>query len=338
MGKTMNKDVFVSYTTPDRRVAEDIVAFLEKQGVDCFIAPRDVDPGQAYAANLMQAINNCRVIILVASDAMNRSSHVLNEIEAIINKQKPLVPFFIEDFQMNDEFCYYLSRTQRIVAYPDPVSSYYNKLFSAIMPMLPQKQAPAPAPQPASQTPVNQSTTTVFEYIPSRGIMINPEDHQRNVSFRTDTFINMFGGIFDNVVSLAGLDKARSIFHESGYHCGQNFAQRLNSSWEFGGDGNATIESKLKKWCEFDSQVGWGKFDIHVDVNEETGDFNGELTINESFIVDRKERKQICEFVRGYCEGVIETLLCVKVHLECIECPMKNRFKSVCKFRIELED
>ena len=84
--------------------------------------------------------------------------------------------------------------------------------------------------------------------------------------------------------------------------------------------------------------MGWGKFDIKVDVNEETGDFSGELSINECFIVDRKERKRICEFVRGYCEGVIETLLCIRVTLECIECPMKNRFKSVCKFRILLED
>ena len=155
----MSKEVFVSYTTPDRRVAEDVVSFLEKQGIDCFIAPRDVDPGQAYAANLMQAINNARVIVLVASDAMNRSGHVLNEIEAIINKQKPLIPFFIEDFQMNDEFCYYLSRTQRIVAYPDPVSSYYGKLLTAILPTLPKKEAPAAQTATAAAAAPKASTT-----------------------------------------------------------------------------------------------------------------------------------------------------------------------------------
>ena len=168
--------------------------------------------------------------------------------------------------------------------------------------------------------------------------MINPEDRQRNVSFRTDTFISMLGGIFDNVVSLAGIDKAKSIFHETGYTSGRNFAQRLNSSWEFGEGGTASIASKLRKWCEFDSNVGWGKFDVNVNVDEETGDFDGTLTINECFIVDRKERKEICEFIRGYCEGVIETLLCVNVRLECMECPMKNRFKSICKFRIVLVD
>ena len=334
----MSKDIFVSYTTPDRRIADDVVSFFETQGIDCFIAPRDVDPGLAYAANLMRAIDNARAIILIASGAINDSAHVLNEIEAIINKKKPLIPFFIEDFAMSDEFCYYLSRTQRIVAYPDPIPSYYGKLLTAVTPYLPKKEEPAQKVDTTTMAAQPTNTTTVFEYIASRGIMINPEDRQRNVSFRTDTFISMLGGIFDNVVSLAGIDKAKSIFHETGYTSGRNFAQRLNSSWEFGEGGTASIASKLRKWCEFDSNVGWGKFDVNVNVDEETGDFDGTLTINECFIVDRKERKEICEFIRGYCEGVIETLLCVNVRLECMECPMKNRFKSICKFRIVLVD
>ena len=333
----MSKDIFVSYTTPDRRIADDVVAFFEGQGIDCFIAPRDIDPGKAYAANLMRAIDASRAIILIASSAINESEHVLNEIEAIVHKKKPLIPFFIEDFEMSDEFCYYLSRTQRIVAYPDPVPSYYGKLMTAVTPYLPKKESPSTV-DTSTMAAQPTNTTTVFEYIASRGIMINPEDRQRNVSFRTDTFISMLGGIFDNVVELGGLEKARAIFHETGYTSGRNFAQRLNSSWEFSEGGTASIAGKLRKWCEFDSNVGWGRFDVNVNVNEETGDFDGELTINECFIVDRKERKQICEFIRGYCEGVIETLLCVNVKLECIECPMKNRFKSVCKFRILLVD
>ena len=334
----MAKDVFVSYTTPDLAIANEVVAFFEEQGIDCFIAPRDVDPGKPYAANLMQAIDNARVIILIATAAINDSDHVLNEIEAIVHKKKPLIPFFVEDFTMSDEYCYYLSRTQRIVAYPDPTPSYYGKLMTAVTPYLPKKETPRQRVDTKETVAAPSNTTTVFEYIASRGIMINPEDHQRNVSFRTDTFINMFGGIFDNVAQLAGLDKAKSIFHETGRTSGRNFAQRLNSSWEFAEGGNVSIEGKLRKWCEFDSNVGWGRFDVDVTVNEETGDFAGELTINECFIVDRKERKQICEFIRGYCEGVIETLLCVNVVLECIECPMKNRFKPICKFRILLND
>ncbi len=330
------KDVFISYTTPDLAKAEDLVAYLENHGINCFIAPRDVTIGKPYASCLMQAMDEASVIVLICSEAINDSVHVLNEVETIVKKRKSIIPFVIENFTMSDELCYYLSRTQHIVAYPDAPSAYYGRLLTAITPYLPEREEPKPAPKPAE--PTVQNTTTVFEYHPDRGIMINPEDHQRNVSFRTDTFISMFGGIFDHVVELSGLEQAKAIFHDTGYTSGRNFAQRLNSSWEFAENGTASIEGKLRKWCDFDSNVGWGKFDIDVTVDAETGDFEGILTINECFIVDRKSRKQICEFIRGYCEGVIETLLCVDVVLECIECPMKNRFKPVCKFRILLRD
>lgn len=334
----MKKEIFISYASPDKDVAHDLVAYLENKNVSCFIAPRDVDPGMPYASNLMQAIDECNVIILIASNAMNNSEHVLNEVDVIVAKKKKLIPFFIEDFEMNDDFRYYLGRTQRIIAYPELISSYYSKLYDSLIQLLPETVSSENIVEKKMNISVSNNTTTVFEYIPERGIMINPEDLQRNVSFRTDTFINMFGGIFDSIVELSGKEKAKEIFHYSGYLSGQNFAQRLNSRWDFEQKNSSFYEKKLKKWCEFDSNVGWGKFSIKIDVNEDTGDLDGELTINECFIVDKKNRKKVCEFVKGYCEGVIETLLGVQVMLECITCPLQNRFKSKCIFKIILNE
>lgn len=340
----MQKQVFISYATPDREDADAVVTYLEGCGISCFIAPRDVDPGKPYASNLMHAIDNCNAIVLIASDAMNESEHVLNEVDVIVSKRKPLIPFFLKNFEMNDDYRYYLGRTQRIIAYPEAVSTYYSKLLDALVPFLdgfmPQKPEEVRKQQihTESREAPQSNTTTIFEYIPERGIMINPEDHQRNVSFRTDTFINMMGGIFDSVCEIAGEERAMSIFHMAGYKSGQNFAQRLNSRWDFSENTPSSYENKLKKWCEFDSAVGWGKFSIDVNVNVDTGDFDGELSINECFIVDKKNRKKICEFVKGYCEGVIESLISAQVVLECVSCPMKNRFKSSCVFKIMLDE
>ena len=337
----MEKQIFISYSSPDKEIAFSVVSYLESQNVPCFIAPRDVDPGMPYASNLMHAIDKCSAIVLIASGAMNNSEHVLNEIDVIVNKKKNLIPFFVEEFEMNDDFRYYLGRTQRILAYPGMVSSYYNKLLDSVIPFL---SSYTPANQKKEEHTIKEetsaaaNTSTVFEYIPERGIMINPEDHQRNVSFRTDTFINMFSCIFDSVDEIACREKTKEIFHASGYQSGQNFAQRLNSRWDFEQNTPSSYETKLKKWCEFDSNVGWGKFDIKVNVDIYSGDFEGELSINECFIVDKKNRKQVCEFVKGYCEGVIETLIDVQVRLECISCPMKSRFKSACVFKIMLEE
>lgn len=335
----MSKEVFVSYTTANADAANALVAYLESREVSCYIAPRDVDPGKPYASNIMHAIDGAHAVILVASDAINSSDHVLNELDIIVAKKKFFIPFFIEEFEMNDDYRYYLGRTQRIIAYPGDASAFYGKLYEAIAPVLPKRELPKPTPvTPLRETSVAANTTKVFECIPERGIMINPEDHQRNVSFRTDTFINMFSGIYDGVVDIVGDTRATDILFTTGYNCGQAFASRLNSQWELSSGSVMSIGEKLGKWCEFDSDVGWGKFEIAVAVDEEAGTFRAELSINECFIVDKKGKRPVCGFVRGYCAGVIETLVGAPVTLTCTSCPMKNLFKSACKFDVVLSE
>lgn len=333
----MNKDVFVSYTTANAAEANSIVAYLESKGVSCYIAPRDVDPGKPYASNILHAIDNAHAIILVASEAINNSEHVLNELDVIVAKKKFFIPFFIEEFEMNDDYRYYLGRTQRIIAYPGEISGFYNKLYEAVAPALPKKETPRAAVL-SHETSVAANTTKIFECIPERGIMINPEDHQRNVSFRTDTFINMFSGIYDGVVDIVGSDRATDILFSTGYNCGQAFASRLNSQWELSSESVMSIADKLAKWCEFDSDVGWGKFDVAVEIDEEAGTFRAALSINECFIVDRKGKRPVCGFVKGYCAGVIETLIGAPVTLTCTSCPLKSLFKSACKFEVTLNE
>ena len=107
----MEKDVFISYTTANADMANELVAYLEGKKVSCYIAPRDVDPGKPYASNLMQAIHAAHAVVLLASAAINDSEHVLNELDIIVAKKKFFVPFFVEEFEMNDDYRYYLGRT-----------------------------------------------------------------------------------------------------------------------------------------------------------------------------------------------------------------------------------
>ena len=106
------KQVFVSYASADKAVAYEIVEYLEGAGISCFIAPRDISGGKAYAKALMEAIDQCDLVLLVASSAILPSEHVLNEVEAVINKKKLLLPILVEDFEMSDEYKYYLGRKQ----------------------------------------------------------------------------------------------------------------------------------------------------------------------------------------------------------------------------------
>jgi predicted hydrocarbon binding protein len=327
------RDVFVSYTSCDKSVAYSMVDYLEAKGVSCFIAPRDIDAGKAYASNIMKAIEECKLVLLVASNAINNSEHVLNEVDVIIEKKKDVLPVFIEDFEMNDDFRYYLGRKQWIIAYPEEVSSYLPTIYASAEEYLPKTPAPA-SPERSESSEELRKTKTVFEYNPDRGIMINMEDHQRNVSFRSDTLINMMGGIFEKVVVTSGQEYAEETFFSSGYVSGKNFADKINVLWDTGYS-EEELKKKLAKWCEFDSSVGWGKFSIDVDFDEGEDGSIGTLSINEAILVDMRGKRKVCSFIKGYCTGVIENLLgSVDVELRCRECPLKSRFKSRCLFDI----
>lgn len=328
------KQIFVSYNTTDQKIAYDIVEFLEKNDISCFIAPRDVEAGKAYASILMKALEECNLVLLIASEAINTSEHVLNEVDVIVEKKKTLLPVFIEDFKLSDDYRYYLGRKQWIVAYPESISTYYSKILDNVLEILPKDTITYTAISESADDE-EKSKTTVFEYNPERGIMINPEDHQRNVSFRTDTFVNMMGAIFEKMEKITSKEEAENVFFESGYNSGKNFAERINNQWDTGYS-IEDIKMKLKKWCKFDSAVGWGRFSAEVDVDEQQDTLTGTICINEAFIVDNKNKRKICSFIKGYCSGVIEILLnSLEVELVCRECPLKSKFKTKCVFDIK---
>jgi hypothetical protein len=77
----MVSGVFISYASQDAAVATSIVENLERQGVKCWVAPRDVKPGAQYADAIIRAINDAKAIVVVLSSSAMVSSHVAREVE-----------------------------------------------------------------------------------------------------------------------------------------------------------------------------------------------------------------------------------------------------------------
>lgn len=73
-------DAFISYASQDARVANAAVGTLERSGIKCWIAPRDVPPGAPYADGIIRAINATKVIVLVLSENAVSSPHVAKEV------------------------------------------------------------------------------------------------------------------------------------------------------------------------------------------------------------------------------------------------------------------
>jgi hypothetical protein len=117
-------DVFISYSNKDKKVAESLCYFLEEQNIRCWIAPRDIPAGYDYAPEIVRAIRGCAFCIIVFSNNTNTSKHVINETEIAFEEEKRIIPFRIEDAQLNDAFFYYLKKTQWIDAFPNPEEKF----------------------------------------------------------------------------------------------------------------------------------------------------------------------------------------------------------------------
>ena len=119
-------DVFISYKSNDPQlgnndetVANELCAALEAAGISCWIAPRDIEPGVRYGRAIMEAINSCKVMVVVFSKHANTSEHIANEVDAIFARKVDIIPFNIDGTNPGLEFEYYLRRMQWIDASDD---------------------------------------------------------------------------------------------------------------------------------------------------------------------------------------------------------------------------
>ena len=105
----MSHDVFVSYSKKDKEVADAICKTLEKDGIRCWIAPRDVQPGVEYADAIIEALNTCRVFLVILSGESNSSPQVRREVERAVSKDLEILTFRIDDAILSRAMEYYLS-------------------------------------------------------------------------------------------------------------------------------------------------------------------------------------------------------------------------------------
>src|SRR6202035_156341 len=113
-GMDLQRDAFVSYASPDVAPAHAFVAALERNGLRCWIAPRDVPPGALYADVIIRAINGTKVLVVVLSESAVSSPHVGKEIERASAKQHPIIALRTGATPLTPALEYFLSESQWI--------------------------------------------------------------------------------------------------------------------------------------------------------------------------------------------------------------------------------
>ncbi|HEX3603058.1 MAG TPA: toll/interleukin-1 receptor domain-containing protein [Steroidobacteraceae bacterium] len=143
------RDVFISYSQPDYDCAMELVARIEREGVNCWIAPRDIAPSADWAAEIIDAISSSRVMILIFSSSSNASPQVRREVERAVHKQVSILPFRIENVLPSKSLEYFLSAQHWLDAFPPPREPHYARLCDYLRGQLARPAAPDTAGQPA---------------------------------------------------------------------------------------------------------------------------------------------------------------------------------------------
>jgi len=116
----MAHEVFISYSTTDKAVADRVCVYLEEQGISCWIAPRDIFGGQDFGAAITEAMQACRIVVLIFSASANISKQIVREIKLAVDHEKTVVPIRLDKVPMADTFAYFLSAVQWLEAMDGP--------------------------------------------------------------------------------------------------------------------------------------------------------------------------------------------------------------------------
>lgn len=128
----MAHDVFISYSTKDKAIADAVCAKLEEKDIRAWIAPRDVPPGTNFAEAIVNAIRDSKVFVLIWSGNANNSKHILIEINRAFDGGIPIIPFRIQEVQPSSAMSYYLSNTHWLDAYQPSWMAHIDKLTHII--------------------------------------------------------------------------------------------------------------------------------------------------------------------------------------------------------------
>ncbi|NDV90430.1 TIR domain-containing protein [Alteromonas sp. 345S023] len=95
--ETPTYDTFISHASQDNGEALKICAFLEQQGLRCWVAPRDVDFSNHYPDEIVKGVRNSKSLILLLSEHTEDAQFVAMEVERAIHYRRRIFTIRLEE-------------------------------------------------------------------------------------------------------------------------------------------------------------------------------------------------------------------------------------------------
>ncbi|OPX69939.1 MAG: lipoprotein NlpI [Methanoregulaceae archaeon PtaB.Bin056] len=129
-------DVFISYSSQDKAIADAVCAGLEARRIRCWIAPRDLMPGVLYQEGIIRAIEGSRFMVFIFSSHSNNSPHIIRELTKAVSSGVIIIPFRIEDVLPSKTMEYLIGAPHWLDALTPPLEAHILKLADTIESLL----------------------------------------------------------------------------------------------------------------------------------------------------------------------------------------------------------
>lgn len=126
-----NKVIFISYSSKNTEIAEKARDYLEENGLNCWMAPRDIKTSDNYAQEIMDGLINAKMVLLVFSKDSHDSRYVREELNNAFIRDKPILPFRIDDTLPSGRVEFFLRNQQWLDASSNPESFFDEMLEDA---------------------------------------------------------------------------------------------------------------------------------------------------------------------------------------------------------------
>src|ERR1700747_991180 len=238
--------VFISHSSKDRETADAICAHLESAGINCWIAPRDIEPGATWTTGIMQGLEACRVLILVFSEHANDSDHVEREVAKAFSSGLAVIPFRIKDVLPSQSLSYFLDTIHWLDATVPPLQKHLGTLSELVKKLLvdetTRKQRKRLGPEKISVARLPITGSDVF-------------GREEDLAFLNDAWANQRTNVV-TIVAWAGVGKSTLVNHWLGRMAAEHYrSAELVFGWSFYRQGTSGGHSSADEFL--DATLAW---------------------------------------------------------------------------------
>jgi uncharacterized membrane protein len=140
----MSAPIFISHSSKDQKTARTICTALENRGFTCWIASRDVGPGENFQEAIVRAIRGAKVMVLLLTENANNSTEIMKELALASHHRILVIPTRVEDVVPSEALAYELATRQWIDLFSDWEQAI-QRLVSRVAEVVPIKNAEAVA-------------------------------------------------------------------------------------------------------------------------------------------------------------------------------------------------